>query len=146
LTEQTDLEALLPAREITLKGEVMTVAPFTFGMLPKAVKLMQPLAEALRSANVVGFHDGIVSLAPDWPMKVPQIVAEGGEALLDLLAFVIAKPRKWFDTLGMDEGIALTKLALEVNADFFQKKVAPMFPTAKPAELQPATGDQLSDA
>jgi hypothetical protein len=141
-----DLQTLLPEREVTAKGEVLTIAPFFFGQLPKAVKLIQPLAQALGTAQVLTIDGTTVRLSADWPLKLPQIVAEGGEALIDLIAFVTGKPRAWFDTLGTDEGISLTRVVIEVNADFFAKKVAPMLPVAINQDGAPSGFDSSSSA
>jgi hypothetical protein len=139
-----DLSALLPGREVTVKGETLVLMPFFFGQLPRAVKLIQPLASALMAANVASFDGTTMRLAADWPLKVPAIVADGGEALLDLLAFITGKPRAWFDTLGVDEGIALTRAALEVNGDFFVAKVAPMLPVAISPDGAPSSPGSLT--
>ena len=125
-----ELQALLPERDVTVKGETITVSPLFFGQLPKAVKLMQPLADALRGANILWIEGESVKLRTDWPLKLPQVVAEGGEALIDLLAFIINRPREWFDTLDMDDGVTLTRKVFEVNIDFFAKRIAPMLPEA----------------
>lgn len=137
-----ELDALFPARELTVNSETLTIAPFFFGQLPKAVKLMRPLAEALQSTNVVSVDaEGGVSLASDWPLKIPAIVADGGDALLDLLAFVVKKPRDWFDTLGVDDGVTLTRAAFEVNRDFFVKKIVPLLPVAIKAQDAATSGE-----
>jgi hypothetical protein len=121
-----DLAVLFPAREVPLStGETLTVAPFTFGQLPKAIGLMRPLTEALRTAEIASFGPGGMQLAADWPMRLPGIIDNGGEALIALLAFVYGKPRAWFDTLGADDGLAMARALLEVNGDFFVKRIAP---------------------
>ena len=109
---------------------------FFFGQLPRAVQLLRPLAETMRTAEVVSFDGGQVQLAADWPLKLPQIVGDGGEALLELLSFITGKPRAWFDTLAADDGVMLTKTCFEVNGDFFVRKIAPLL--AIKAEASPA--------
>jgi hypothetical protein len=152
-----DLQTLLPEREVTVRRagaitgqeqapETLTIAPFFFGQLPKAVKLIQPLAQALGAAQVLTIEGTTVRLSADWPLKLPQIVAEGGEALIDLIAFVTGKPRAWFDTLGIDDGIGLTRAVLEVNADFFAKRVAPMLPVAISQDGAQSGSDSSSSA
>lgn len=133
-----DLAVLFPGKEVTAQGETLTVVPFFFGQFPKAIKLMQPVAQALRGSDIMDFsQDGgkvNFKISPDWVLKLPQIMAEGGEALIEMVAFATSKPRKWFDTLPGDEGVNLTKAVLEVNADFFVRKMLPIFgPVASPA-------------
>lgn len=142
-----DLQILFPGKEITAKGETITVVPFFFGAFPRAIKLMQPVAQSLQSSGIIKFaQDGTkvnFVMADGWILKLPQIVSEGGEALIELVAFSIGKPRKWFDTLPGDEGIALTKAVLEVNADFFVRKMAPILGLA-PETQSPLIGEQSS--
>ena len=70
---------------------------------------------------------------------------EGGEARVELVAFAVKKPRAWFDELGSDDGIALTKAAFEVNGDFFARRVAPMLGMSIQPE-KAATGEPSSPA
>ena len=127
----TDLETLFPGREITVGKEALTLGPFAFGQLPKAAKLLQPISASLSDTGVfsVGKVDGEVQfgLAADWPMRIVDLLAAGGDGLLDFIAFAANKPREWVDGLGADDGVALTKALLEVNADFFVRRVLPMF-------------------
>ena len=126
MAETDDMAALFPGRDITIAGETMRISPFFFGQLPRAVQLLRPLAETMRTAEIMSFDGGQVQLASDWPLKVPQIVGDVGEALLDLLAFITGKPRVWFDTLAADDGVKLTRACFEVNGDFFVKRIAPL--------------------
>ncbi len=135
-----DLAALLPGREVTLStGESLTLVPFYFGQLPRAIKLLRPVTDSVRSAGIAGFDGANFALAGDWPLRIPQLMDEAGEALIEFVAFAVGKPRAWFDTLGADDGICLTKAAFEVNGDFFVRKVAPMLGMSVPAQ-SPAIG------
>lgn len=130
-----DLDKLLPAgREVTAGGETLTLKPFTFGQLPRAIKLLRPVTEAVGTAGIAEFKDGNFFLSADWPLKLPVLMDEAGEALVSFVAFAAGKPREWFDTLGADEGIALTKAAFEVNGDFFVKRIAPLLGMAVPTK------------
>ena len=135
-----DLAALIPGREVTLSnGETLTLAPFFFGQLPKAIRLLRPVTDAVREAGIAGFEGGDFRLASDWPLRIPQLMDEAGEALVEFVAFAVNKPRVWFDTLGSDDGIALTRAVFEVNSDFFARRVLPMLGmSVQPAA--PATG------
>ena len=140
----TDLETLFPGREITVGSETLTLQPFTFGQLPKAAKLLQPISTSLSDTGVfsVGKVGGEVQfgLASDWPMRIVDLLAAGGDGLIDFIAFAANKPREWVDKLGADDGVALTKALLEVNADFFVQRVLPMFGMVQKA----ATSDGAS--
>lgn len=128
-----DLDKLLPSgREVTVGGETLTLLPFTFGQLPKAVKLLRPVTEAVGAAGIVSLDGTAVRLAADWPLKLPALMDDAGEALLQFIAFASGKPRTWFDTLGADDGIELTKAVFEANGDFFVKRIAPRLGMAVP--------------
>lgn len=138
-----DLATLFPAREVTVHRtgagpETLSVSPIQFGKLPKTVALLRPMVAVLTDAEVMTIEGTRVSLAANWPLKLPQIVADGGEALIDVLAFLTGKPRVWFDSLGMDDGIALTRALFEANADFFRQRIAPMLPVAVTSD-EPST-------
>lgn len=153
----SDLDKLFPDRDVQLPGgEKITVRPLFFGQLPKAVKLLRPITEAIRSAGIAAFDGKDFSLASDWPLKLPQLMDEGGEGLIEFVAFATSKPRAWFDTIGADDGIALTKAVFEVNGDFFVARVAPMLgmsatpkptgATSLPDSYLPATAGSTSSA
>jgi hypothetical protein len=125
-TKTTDLEKLLPEREITIAGEAITVRPFFFGQLPKAVKLLRPIAEALRETGIASLDGNSLALAPDWALRLPQLFEDAGEPLVEFVAFAVGKPRAWFDTLAADEGVKLTRAVFEANASFFVEKIAPL--------------------
>ncbi len=155
----TDLETLFPGREISAGGEKLTLQPFTFGQLPKAAKLLQPISTSMSDTGVFSVNNigGEVQfgLAPDWPVRIVDLLASGGDGLLDFIAFAANKPREWVDKLGADDGVALTKALMEVNADFFVRRVLPMLglvPAAAPSDganssvssSEPATVDRTS--
>lgn len=124
---ETDLQTLFPGREVPLStGETISLAPFFFGQWPRAIKLFRPVTEAVQAAGIAGFSSAGLTLAPDWPLRLPQVMDEAGEALLAFVAFATGKPREFFDTLGGDDGIALTRAVFEVQGDFFVQRIAPM--------------------
>jgi len=146
-TDKNDLEKLFATgQEVTAGGETITLKPFTFGQLPRAIKLLRPITDAVGDAGIASFDGGDFRLAADWPLRLPVLMDEAGEALVSFVAFAIGKPREWFDTLGADEGIALTKAAFEVNGDFFVKRIAPMLGMAVPKKAEPAAGEPLPPA
>lgn len=122
-----DLKTLFPGRDVTLStGEVLALKPFYFGQFPSAIRLMRPVTEAVQSSGIAGFSGTGFVLASDWAMRLPQLMDEAGEALIEFIAFSTNKQRSWFDVLGADDGIALTKAVFEVNADFFVQRIAPL--------------------
>ena len=121
-----DLAKLLPERELTLgSGEVLTLKPLFFGQLPKAVKLLRPVTDAVAQSGIARVNGKSFSLAEDWALRLPELMDAAGDGLLAFVAFAVNKPREFFDTLPADDGIALTKAVFEVNGDFFVKRIAP---------------------
>jgi hypothetical protein len=136
------LSVLFPGEEVKAGGETLTIKPFMFGQFPRAMKLLRPITDAVRSAGIAGFDGQQFFFAQDWPMRLPQLMDEVGEPLLEFVGFAAGKPREWFDTIQADEGIALARAAFQVNASFFVQRIAPSLGLA----VQPAGGEQLSPA
>lgn len=144
----SDLDVLFPGREVVVGGETITVKPLAFGQLPKAAKLLQPVVKALRASGAIGGEGSVIDLFGSWV----DMLAAGGEELLALVGFAIGKPREWFDGLSMDDGVALVRAAVEVNGDFFGRKVLPMLtgvadgvmssePSSQPGTAEPTSTD-----
>lgn len=137
MPEQSDLDILAPEpRTVSVRGGavVVSVLPFYFGQWPRAIRLFRPVVEAVRAAGIAGFNGTEMALAADWPLLLPRVMDEAGEALIEFVAYAInkdedqaaQKKRAWFDTLDGDDGIAITKAVFEVNGDFFARRIAPM--------------------
>lgn len=113
-----EMDILFPEGKIlTIGGEEITIKPLTFGQIPKASKMVAPIIKAMAKCELAG--DSIIDVAGNWV----DILAIGGDDLLNLIGWAIGKDRAWFDTLQMDDGVDLVKSVIEVNADFFTKKV-----------------------
>lgn len=122
-----EIQTLFPGKEITLSsGEVINIKPFTFGQLPKALKIGQKLGILLGDLYRQGKFEDQTNVSSN----LMVIVGEGGEDLLDLIGLGIGKPRAWFDELQGNDGITLTIAFLEVNIDFFTKKMMPQLSEA----------------
>ncbi len=125
-----DLKVLFPGIEITVGGEALTVKPFAFGLLPKVIKLVRKVAEGLKGPTV----------------DILQIMEDGGDDLMALIALATGKPRAWVDALPLDEGVLLTSTVLEVNRDVFTKAVVPRLSGLLNAlGLEPSTGATSSE-
>lgn len=130
-----ELSTLFPQKIIVLSnGDTVNISPFKFGQLPQALKLATKIGHLL--AELV--KDGKIKDKNQMAGLVIHLVSEGGEDLLNLIALGIGKNREWFDSLQSDDGLTLTIAFLEVNLDFFTKKMMPQLlqamNTLKPAE------------
>ena len=117
-----EMNTLFPGKEIQLNTvETIIIKPFTFGQLPKAIKIGQKIGGLLANMYQQGkFEDQSQTSA-----NLMLILSEGGEDLINLMSLGINKPRDWFDQLQGDDGLNLTIAFLEVNIDFFTKKMMP---------------------
>jgi hypothetical protein len=149
----SDIDTLFPEQELTvhpvdpetgkpLPSETFAVRPLLFTQFGKAIKILRPLASNVNASGILRLTDGGVRIADDWAIRLPELMEDGGEAVFEFVAFAIRKPRPWMDTLQGDDGIAVTKKVLEVNADFFARKMAPMLGFEIPASPESAaTGE-----
>lgn len=136
-----DLDVLQPAgKDVQVGAETVTIKPIKFGQLPQASRLLLPLSKQITAAFK---GTGELTLAETAGLLV-ELMADGGEDLLTALSFFIGKPREWFDTLENDEGLEILNAVFEVNADFFSRRVLPMFAPAAPAA--PPTGAMSSES
>ncbi len=154
----SELETLQPeGLAVVAGGETLTILPFTFGQLVKVTKYLKPLVGAVRSSGIWATErrgaEAVFKLAEDWPVRLVDAVSDGGEHLLDFIAFATGKSRDWLDGLDADAGIALAKGIFEVNADFFGRKVVPLLqglapdgPTSSASSLPTDTNAPTSTA
>ena len=113
----TSLETLFPTgKTTTVRGVEITIKPFRFGDLSKVFKAADPILGTLLSALNAG--NGQFE-------AISKVVAESGDNVVDLMVIGTKQPRAWVEELDMDEGIDLFISILEVNADFFVRKVLP---------------------
>lgn len=147
-----EMDILFPEGKIlTIGGEEITIKPLTFGQIPKASKMVAPIIKAMAKSELAG--DSVIDMAGNWV----DVLAIGGDDLLNLIGWAIGKDRAWFDTLQMDDGVELVKSVIEVNADFFTKKVMDRLnlgalgsketgATSSPSSSAPDTAEETSTA
>ena len=132
MSTEAQIQTLFPGKDITLNsGEVISLKPFTFGQLPQALKLSQKISGIIYSLVKEGKLQDKTAMAT----AVMMVLTEGGEDIINLISLGVGKPRSWFDTLQSDDGLLLTLTFLEVNIDFFTKKMLPQLLEKMPANL-----------
>lgn len=118
----SEIQTLFPGKEVTLStGETITIKPFTFGQLPKALKLSQKIGQALADS----YNAGKLSDAKVAVSAAIEVLAEGGEEIIELVGLATGKPRAWFDTVPGEDTLDILNAFIEVNKDFFTQKVLP---------------------
>ena len=104
----SDLDVLLPERSITIGGEEIAVSPFKFGQFKKVISIIQTIG-------------GYLDLSPqEW---INSLGDDAIESLATLALFCVSKDRNWLDELPGDDAFDLFLKVLEVNADFFARKI-----------------------
>jgi hypothetical protein len=106
-------QLLAGAEEVTVKSEIISVMPFKFGQLPAILRHIGALARFAEGDN----------------FNIVRAITEGAEDVLACLAVATGKPREWFDTIEIDDGINLLKAVVNVNEEFFKKKLLPLVPS-----------------
>lgn len=105
-----DLNVLVPPSvTLTVGGESVAITPLRIGELPAFTRAIAPAVAEFR-------RDGI-----DWL----ALFGLHGEAMLTALAVATRKPREWIEGLAADEAILLAAKVIEVNSDFFARRVLP---------------------
>ncbi len=145
----SDLDVLFPDRDLAVGGKSLMLKPLSFGQLPRAAKLLQPIAKAVNAAGLFALDaaSGAIRMVGDWPMRLIDVTAESGDAVMAFLALATGEDPAWISALNTDDGVLLVRSVLEMNADFFVQRVLPVIApqgspigdTASQPSLQPAT-------
>ena len=93
---------------VEIAGEHIELTPLKVGEVPAFARAVQPIAASL-------------SASPDWL----AILAEHGEAVIDVVAIASRRPPEWVTNLALDDAVRLAEAVFEVNADFFIQRVLP---------------------
>jgi hypothetical protein len=113
-TTASELEQLIPqATKVSVAGDTVILYPLKVGLLPAMLRAVGGLAGHLQRDPI------------DWL----QLLAEHGDALLDAVAIGSGKTRAWVDGLAPDDALLLAAKVVEVNADFFARRVIPRIET-----------------
>lgn len=106
----SNIELTYPTIDVVVKGETITVKPFGFGQIPKVTKLVAAVAASM----------------PQGDVTIPQLLAEGGEGVIEVLAFAVRKPVDWFEDIhDWSQAVALLTAVVELNQEQFVKNVLP---------------------
>ena len=120
------LEQLFPeGKTVTVAGEAVTVRKFMFTQFGGAAKRGKPILAALFGGGLLVVQDDTVALAADWPLKVIDVLADGGDAMVEFCAFATGLPVAFFDNADIAEGLELLQTIFEVNWDFIKARILP---------------------
>lgn len=119
-----------PARELTVLGEPITIRPITIGQYPAFARAVRPLMA------VVDGEAGEVD--------VIGLIAEHGEALIEAACVATGRERAWMAGLPPDAFVDLAQAVIEVNLDFFVRRLLPRIQAATDS-LSKAVGETSSN-
>lgn len=105
----TDLATLIPQPvTVTAGGREVAVTPIKVRELPAFAAAVEPLLQAVSSGA-----------------DVSALLMRDAESLIKAVAIGARLERAFVDDLELDELLTLAAAVLEVNADFFVRRVAP---------------------
>lgn len=120
--------ALATGVEVNVKGEAIKIAPLKLGQLPVIFEKMKTVTAILMNNELT-------------PEALTEMLSSGSTEVFDLMSLVLKKDREWIDDLDLDDGVALLTAILEVNLDFFVRKVLPLI-TKKAEVLKEMSGQK----
>lgn len=113
MSESTDLNKIIPTDEpLTIGGKTITPRTMKVKQLPAVLKAVQPFAGA--------FKGGVQSL------DIPTLLIDHTPNVVELVHQLTGEDKEWVENLELDEMIEVFTKVVEVNLDFFIRKVLPL--------------------
>lgn len=132
------LDQVFPAtREVAVAGRTVVVAPLRMGQLAQVLPLLGQLQPAIeRHVRLGAAADGSPLALIAWG----PLLAEAGAAVLELTRLAAGLTRDDWSDLLPDDALRLAAAVVEVNGDFFARRVAPALTEATRAVRALSTG------
>lgn len=112
-TVTNEVALLFPqGKAVKVKTEEIIIKPFGFGKFPKVLALMKTFKDPAPGTDIT-------------TVSIGHLLADNAESVMELIVLATGKPRAYFDDMEMDEGVDVIAAILEVNADFFVKRLQP---------------------
>lgn len=119
-----DMDVIEPqARVVEFRGERLEIRPLTIGAVPGLVRASRPVINSLLDAAWI--TDGAAFDAQSFDGAL-DLIEQHGEAVVQGVALAIGRDAKWVASGDISEFIDLTVAVLEVNRDFFTRRIAPL--------------------
>jgi len=106
-----------PASAATFGGRQLTVAPLKVGQLPAFARAIKPISGAVEAIAT-----GRAALT--LPAML-DMIADHGEAIIDAVSIASGVPVAELAEATPDQLIELAAVCMEVNADFFARRLTP---------------------
>lgn len=101
--------------QITVSDRALTITPVTVRDLPAFLAAVEPIARELATGDLMG------------------ALTRQAESFIAATAIGAGVERAWLDARGADDLIVLASAVVEVNADFFVRRVMPAIEQAAQA-------------
>ena len=111
---------------LTVGDRTITIAPVKVGDLPAFLRAVEPIARELAAGDIMA------------------AVVANAERFIDATAIGAGVDRPWLEAQGVDALIDLASGVLEVNADFFARRVTPALLRATETLAQKMAGTTSS--
>lgn len=105
-------------KSFTVGKDTVTIRPFGFGELPQVISLLKGVGSHFAHYQAAGTLNTVESMM--------DIIAAGGENLIQALALNTGKPRSYFNTVAPDVGVQIMQDFLQMNIGFFTSRVLPV--------------------
>ena len=118
-----DLDVLDPAgSSISFRGEVIEIRPITVGAVPKLVRTARPVIDRLLELESMPDDDDTAALVG----LLLDLLEHHGERVFAAAAICTGKEQGWLEGGDIDEFVGLALKVIEVNRDFFARRLAPL--------------------
>lgn len=119
-----DMSVLEPAStQVSYRGETLQITPIKVGQIPRFLRVARPLFGVL--AGGVGTSPGGAAGGVS-VLDMVALIEQHGEAIIEAAAIACGKPPEWVEGGELDELVNLVRVVIEVNGDFFTRKVVPL--------------------
>ncbi len=109
-----DLEALAPVpKRVTIAGRDIDLLPLRIRQLPAFSRAVSKAGPLLAEGRLM------------------EALAADGEGVIDAVAIAAGVDREWLDTLYPDDFLELAAAVVEVNLDFFGRRLRPALEAAQ---------------
>lgn len=131
-----DLDILDPApAAVTYRGERLEIRPLQVGQLPALVRSARPVLDAITAADTLP-EAGDPALVP----LLLDLVENHGERVFEAAALCIDRPVDWVAKGQLDEFVTLASTVIEVNRDFFVRRLGPLLAGRAAGASAPVSG------
>ena len=104
-------------KSYTIIGEQITIRPFSFGELPIVISLLKGVGSQFAYYQQKGTLNTVEGMM--------DIIAAGGENLIQALALNTGKDRQFFNKISPEDGVKVMQDFLMMNIGFFMQRVLP---------------------